>query len=71
MAGFGKYNITFCDTPGGDSGGKVNAVEAFLKSPDRVLVCTHATFRHSRTLGAPTGSIPVQGRLGQLAKSWT
>jgi superfamily II DNA or RNA helicase len=34
-----------CDAPGSDNGGKVNAVQAFLKSPDRVLVCTHATFR--------------------------
>ena len=38
-----KWNL--CNAPGSDNGGKVNAVEAFLKSTDRVLVCTHATFR--------------------------
>jgi len=38
-----KWNL--CDAPGGDNGGKVNAVGAFLKSEDRILVCTHATFR--------------------------
>jgi hypothetical protein len=38
-----KWNL--CNAPGGDNGGKVNAVETFLKSEDRVLVCTHATFR--------------------------
>lgn len=38
-----KWNL--CNAPGSDNGGKVNAVEAFLKSDDRVLVCTHATFR--------------------------
>jgi superfamily II DNA or RNA helicase len=38
-----KWNL--CDAPGGDNGGKVNAVGAFLKSEDRTLVCTHATFR--------------------------
>jgi superfamily II DNA or RNA helicase len=37
-----KWNL--CNAPGTD-GGKVNAVEAFLASDDRVLVCTHATFR--------------------------
>lgn len=37
-----KWNL--CDSPGTD-GGKVNAVGAFLKSSDHVLVCTHATFR--------------------------
>ncbi|MCP1220458.1 DEAD/DEAH box helicase [Acetobacter orientalis] len=34
-----------CDAAGGDNGGKVNSVEAFLSSADKVLVCTHATFR--------------------------
>lgn len=34
-----------CDAAGGDNGGKVNSVEAFLNSEDKVLVCTHATFR--------------------------
>ena len=38
-----KWNL--CNAPGADNGGKVNSVEAFLKSDDRVLVCTHATFR--------------------------
>ncbi len=38
-----KWNL--CDAPGGDNGGKVDAVKNFLESPDRVLVCTHATFR--------------------------
>jgi superfamily II DNA or RNA helicase len=38
-----KWNL--CDAPGSDNGGKVNSVEAFLKSADKVLVCTHATFR--------------------------
>lgn len=38
-----KWNL--CDAPGGDNGGKVDAVKKFLGSDDRVLVCTHATFR--------------------------
>jgi superfamily II DNA or RNA helicase len=38
-----KWNL--CDAPGSDNGGKVNALDAFLKSADKVLVCTHATFR--------------------------
>ena len=38
-----KWNL--CYAPGGDNGGKVNSVEVFLGSGDRVLVCTHATFR--------------------------
>jgi superfamily II DNA or RNA helicase len=38
-----KWNL--CNAPGGDNGGKVAAVEAFLKTDDKVLVCTHATFR--------------------------
>ncbi|WP_020591507.1 DEAD/DEAH box helicase [Kiloniella laminariae] len=37
-----KWNL--CNAPGED-GGKVNAVEKFLQSDDRILVCTHATFR--------------------------
>ncbi len=37
-----KWNL--CNAPGTD-GGKVNAVKTFLESDDRVLVCTHATFR--------------------------
>uniref|UniRef100_E6VCV8 Pseudomurein-binding repeat n=1 Tax=Rhodopseudomonas palustris (strain DX-1) TaxID=652103 RepID=E6VCV8_RHOPX len=38
-----KWNL--CNAPGADNGGKVNSVEAFLQSDDKVLVCTHATFR--------------------------
>ena len=38
-----KWNL--CDAPGDDNGGKVNSVGAFLDSSDKVLVCTHATFR--------------------------
>jgi len=38
-----KWNL--CDAPGGDNGGKVNSLGAFLDSADKVLVCTHATFR--------------------------
>lgn len=38
-----RWNL--CNVPGGDNGGKVNAMGAFLQSADRVLVCTHATFR--------------------------
>jgi len=38
-----QWNL--CNAPGDDNGGKVNSVKAFLDSTDRVLVCTHATFR--------------------------
>ncbi|MCS3929538.1 superfamily II DNA or RNA helicase [Bradyrhizobium elkanii] len=38
-----KWNL--CDAPGNDNGGKVNSVGAFLDGDDKVLVCTHATFR--------------------------
>jgi len=38
-----KWNL--CNAPGADNGGKVASVEAFLNSDDKVLVCTHATFR--------------------------
>ena len=37
-----KWNL--CNAPGED-GGKVNSVGTFLESDDKVLVCTHATFR--------------------------
>ncbi len=37
-----QWNL--CNAPGTD-GGKVNALGKFLESDDRVLVCTHATFR--------------------------
>jgi superfamily II DNA or RNA helicase len=38
-----KWNL--CNAPGTDNGGKVKSVKAFLDSGDKVLVCTHATFR--------------------------
>ena len=37
-----KWNL--CNAPGED-GSKVNSVNSFLKSTDKVLICTHATFR--------------------------
>ncbi|MEG3848273.1 DEAD/DEAH box helicase [Microcoleus sp. herbarium19] len=37
-----KWNL--CDAPGND-GGKVDAVEKFLASDAKILICTHATFR--------------------------
>ena len=37
-----RWNL--CNAPGGDSG-KVNAVKNFLASGDKILICTHATFR--------------------------
>ena len=37
-----KWNL--CNAPGED-GGKVNSVKSFLESDDKILVCTHATFR--------------------------
>jgi hypothetical protein len=36
---------SLCNAPGGENGSKVKAVGAFLESDDKVLVCTHATFR--------------------------
>lgn len=38
-----KWNL--CDAPGTDNGGKVDTLKRFLESADKVLVCTHATFR--------------------------
>lgn len=38
-----KWNL--CNAPGTDNGGKVKSVGAFLAGEDKVLVCTHATFR--------------------------
>ena len=38
-----RWNL--CNATGADNGGKVDAVKAFLESSDKVLVCTHATFR--------------------------
>lgn len=47
-----KWNL--CNAPGED-GGKVNSVKAFLDSDDRILVCTHATFRFAvDRFGVPT-----------------
>lgn len=37
-----KWNL--CNAPGED-GSKVNSVKSFLESADKILVCTHATFR--------------------------
>ncbi len=37
-----KWNL--CNAPGAE-GGKVKTVKAFLDGDDRILVCTHATFR--------------------------
>ena len=37
-----KWNL--CNAPGED-GGKVKSVGAFLASEDKILICTHATFR--------------------------
>lgn len=37
-----KWNL--CNAPGED-GSKVNSVKAFLESDDKILVCTHSTFR--------------------------
>ncbi|MBF22356.1 MAG: DEAD/DEAH box helicase [Pusillimonas sp.] len=38
-----RWNL--CNAPGNDNGGKVKALGAFLESDDKVLICTHATFR--------------------------
>ena len=40
-----RPNWNLCNAPGPDNGGKVNALGSFLESGDKVLVCTHATFR--------------------------
>ena len=37
-----RWNL--CNAPGED-GGKVSSVKAFLESNDKILVCTHASFR--------------------------
>ena len=37
-----RWNL--CNAPGGDDG-KINSVGKFLEGEDKVLVCTHATFR--------------------------
>ena len=38
-----KWNL--CNAPGNDGGGKVKSVGTFLEGNEKVLVCTHATFR--------------------------
>jgi len=38
-----RWNL--CNAPGGDNGGKVDAVKKFLDCNAKALVCTHATFR--------------------------
>ncbi|HEF4840353.1 TPA: DEAD/DEAH box helicase family protein [Burkholderia vietnamiensis] len=38
-----RWNL--CNAPGNDNGGKVKSLGAFLEGDDKVLVCTHATFR--------------------------
>jgi hypothetical protein len=38
-----KWNL--CNAPVSDNGGKVKAVGAFLENDNKVLICTHATFR--------------------------
>jgi superfamily II DNA or RNA helicase len=38
-----KWNL--CNAPGPDNGGKVKSAGAFLASDDKILICTHATFR--------------------------
>lgn len=38
-----RWNL--CNAPGNDNGGKVKSLGAFLECDDKVLVCTHATFR--------------------------
>ncbi|MDY0227848.1 MAG: ATP-dependent helicase [Desulfomicrobium apsheronum] len=38
-----KWNL--CNAPGNDNGGKVKSLGVFLEGGDKVLVCTHATFR--------------------------
>lgn len=40
-----KWNL--CNAPGDDNGGKTGAVKNFLESADKILVCTHATFRYA------------------------
>ena len=38
-----KWNL--CNAPSEDGMGTINSVNAFLASDDKILVCTHATFR--------------------------
>lgn len=53
-----KWNL--CNAPGSDNGGKVKSVKAFLDGTDKVLVCTHATFRFAV---AEYGAEAFDGRL--------
>lgn len=43
-----KWNL--CNSPGGDNGGKVNAVGSFLESDDKVLVCIQILLAGTRFL---------------------
>ncbi|MCY4503656.1 MAG: DEAD/DEAH box helicase [Alphaproteobacteria bacterium] len=54
-----RPNWNLCNAPGGD-GGKINSVKTFLDSDDRILICTHSTFR-----GAVDrfGAVAFDGRL--------
>lgn len=56
-----KWNL--CNAPGED-GGKVSSVQAFLDSADRVLVCTHATFRFAVDRFGIVGPIEMQEAIG-------
>lgn len=38
-----RWNL--CNAPGGDNGGKVDSIKKFLENDEKVLVCTHASFR--------------------------
>lgn len=38
-----KWNL--CNAPSSDGGGTVKSLGAFLASDDKILICTHATFR--------------------------
>lgn len=51
-----KWNL--CNAPGED-GGKVSSVGVFLDSSDKVLVCTHATFRFAVNSSASKHSMTV------------
>ncbi len=40
-----KPNLNLCNAPGDEVTGKIKAFIDFLKSDERILICTHATFR--------------------------
>lgn len=46
-----RWNL--CDAAGSDNGSKVDAVMTFLESGDKVLICTHATFRFAMEKSGP------------------